>query len=580
MIPKLGANTANGAARATAMAQGGDIQYEPSAVVNYSSTGCIYILGNDEAARQVAAQLAENSALQCTLVIIDNNNKNPSIKLEAIANNATKNQSELVATLQGRITAIKGYLGHFDLILETPREQTTLSNILGPGRSRIDIILNLSNADLISSEIKPPGYYAVDANNGRLQPVLDEIPGLIGNFEKPQYFFYDPDICAHSRSHITACTRCIDTCPTDAITSIGETISVNANLCQGAGSCATACPTGAITYVYPRLSDNLQHLHVILSAYRQEGGVDAIILIHDASAGRDAVDNNASQLPENIIPFELEELASMGMDGWLSCLAYGATAVILLSTSSTPASVLKEIKTQLSYANAILRGMRFPADSIQLINDSKLCDNLNSMNTGSTPRITPDIPIAEFFDSTDKRKVIRAAVDHLYQHAAKPRPLVSLPTGAPFGEVWLDPRRCTLCMSCVWQCPGKALIAGGNQPQLKFVENDCVQCGLCARTCPEDAIGPSPRYLFVKAERQTPRILYEEQPFLCVSCGKPFASQSIIEKMTTKLKQHSMFQGDALRRIQMCEDCRVRDIYAAELKEQQQPKKSTPEEMT
>lgn len=75
----------------------------------------------------------------------------------------------------------------------------------------------------------------------------------------------------------------------------------------------------------------------------------------------------------------------------------------------------------------------------------------------------------------------------------------------------------------------------------------------------------------------TPRILYEEQPFLCITCGKAFASQSVIEQMTAKLKQHAMFQGEALQRIQMCEDCRVKDIYAAELK---QRKENTSEEIT
>ncbi|MDX1812233.1 MAG: 4Fe-4S binding protein, partial [Gammaproteobacteria bacterium] len=221
----------------------------------------------------------------------------------------------------------------------------------------------------------------------------------------------------------------------------------------------------------------------------------------------------------------------------------------------------------------------FPANTIQLVNAHE------NHFIESMPTLHPvhGMPIAPFFESNDKRKVIRAAVDHLHEHAPAARPLTILPTGAPFGEVWLDPGRCTLCMSCVWHCPGKALIAGGDKPQLKFVENDCVQCGLCARTCPEDAIGPSPRYLYVSEHRQTSRILYEEQPFLCIRCGKPFATTSVIERMTNKLKQHAMFQGDALQRIQMCEDCRVKDIYAEEIKEQQeqqQRKKSTPEEMT
>src|SRR5690606_38630013 len=107
------------------------------------------------------------------------------------------------------------------------------------------------------------------------------------------------------------------------------------------------------------------------------------------------------------------------------------------------------------------------------------------------------------------------------------------------------------------QCPGQALLAGDDRPQLKFIEENCVQCGLCERSCPEQAIVPSPRYLYEREARNQVRVLHEEEPFLCVRCGKAFATRSTIDRITAKLVNHPMFQGDALRRIQMCEDCRV-----------------------
>jgi len=595
----LKADTINGIARAKAIKQAGDIQLEPAALVSYSSKGSVYILGSEETARKAADQLAQHAKLECTLVINDDSGAHPSLKLEAIANNMPSNKLAALSTkLDGSVESVNGYLGQFDLVLQAQGGQTSLREMLGANHVHIDILLDLTETGLIASEIKPPGYYAVGNAAGiddtALQQAMLEIPELVGEFEKPQYFQYDPDICAHSRSHMTACTQCMDACPTDAITSIGDTISVNANLCQGAGTCATVCPTGAITYSYPRLQDNLQRLYVMLNAYHQEGGENALILFYDADSGRAALENNTARLPENIIPVELEELGSVGMDIWFPALAYGAIGVVLLATPETPSKVYEALNTQRSYAAAILNGLGFPSDVIQLINAGEN-DFIESL-AASTP--IRGIPVAPFYESDNKRKVIRAAVDHLYEHATASRPLTSLPTGAPFGEVWLDPQRCTLCMSCVWHCPGKALIAGGDKPQLKFVENDCVQCGLCARTCPEDAIGPSPRYLYVAENRQTPRVLYEEQPFLCIQCGKAFATHSVIEHMTSKLKQHAMFQGEALLRIQMCEDCRVKDIFAAELKQQneqmqqqnerrnneqqslRQRKKGTPEEMT
>ena len=120
-------------------------------------------------------------------------------------------------------------------------------------------------------------------------------------------------------------------------------------------------------------------------------------------------------------------------------------------------------------------------------------------------------------------------------------------------------------MSCVSACPTFALQDGRGLPQLNFREWSCVQCGLCVRTCPEDALALSPRLLNDIEARERPRILHEEQPVCCVGCGKPFATRSILDKLTRKLEGHWMFQTEeARRRLQMCEDCRVRDMFAAE----------------
>ncbi len=59
-------------------------------------------------------------------------------------------------------------------------------------------------------------------------------------------------------------------------------------------------------------------------------------------------------------------------------------------------------------------------------------------------------------------------------------------------------------------------------------------------------------------------MLHEEQPFCCVACGKPFATRSMMARMEEKLRSHRMFQGQALERLKMCEDCRVKDMFVSE----------------
>jgi ferredoxin len=137
-----------------------------------------------------------------------------------------------------------------------------------------------------------------------------------------------------------------------------------------------------------------------------------------------------------------------------------------------------------------------------------------------------------------------------------------MPSGAPFGEIVVNRKACTLCMACVAVCPASALSDGVDLPQLSFHEWNCVQCGLCETACPENAITRSARFIFDPVMRQQTRVLNEQQPFHCVQCGKPFATQALMDRMKEKLKGHWMFDSpDAMRRLQMCEDCRVKSMF-------------------
>jgi hypothetical protein len=65
--------------------------------------------------------------------------------------------------------------------------------------------------------------------------------------------------------------------------------------------------------------------------------------------------------------------------------------------------------------------------------------------------------------------------------------------------------------------------------------------------------------------RARTRLLREDSPFQCVSCGKAFATTAVIGRMQQRLAGHSMFSDPkALRRLQMCGDCRVADMMHAQ----------------
>jgi ferredoxin len=286
-------------------------------------------------------------------------------------------------------------------------------------------------------------------------------------------------------------------------------------------------------------------------------------LLHDAETGRERLKALSSHLPENVIPFELAELGALGMEAWLSALAYGAGCVTLLPGTTRARSVVGALSEQIIFAEAILEGMGYPAALIRLLEG----DNQAVFAELAAIPARRDTPRAAFAGIDEKRTVWRLAIEHLHASAPAPRSVVALPEGAPFGEILVDRAACTLCMSCVSVCPAGALSDGGDMPQLNFIEGNCVQCGLCQTACPERAIQLAPRYLYDPSERRRARVLNQEEPFYCIACGKPFATRKLMDRMTQKLQNHWMYQGaDALQRVQMCGDCRVRAVFRGDAK--------------
>jgi ferredoxin len=548
--PALSERGRDGRARKAALAAAARVAVTPTTGVSYRSGGAAVIIGPEDAARAAAARL--HPQLRCTVVVHG----------DAGAPAAAKAAFPVV---HERVVQVSGHLGQFAVIVSAPPPAggVNLLQKLGRRDDHVDLVLDLCDPPFLRHELLPFGYFAPGADATRLAAALTEMSEMVGEFEKPRFFHYNPDICAHGESGLTGCTRCLDVCPAFAITSVGGEVGVDPYLCQGAGACATVCPTGAMTYVYPTLADQLERLRALLKAYREAGGVHPVLLLHDAEAGQARLSALAARLPENAIPMALAELGSLGMDAWLAALAYGAAAVALLPTATTPPGVTGAVIEQLMHGGVILEGMGYAASLLRVLplNDAEALAQLASI----APR--PEAAPATFAGIDEKRTVLRLAIEHLHAAAPAPREVVALADGAPFGEVLVNRERCTLCMACVGVCPVGALADGGDLPQLNFIEANCVQCGLCQTACPEDAIGLSPRYLYDPATRRRARVLNEEAPFYCVSCGKPFTTKKMMDRMTQKLDGHWMFRTpEASRRVQMCGDCRVRDLYRAETK--------------
>jgi ferredoxin len=432
------------------------------------------------------------------------------------------------------------------------------------GRARsekFDLVLDLSADPILKVPQKPQGYLAPGRDPLEQALAAAQIARLVGEFEKPRFVAYNERICAHGRSSKTGCTNCIDVCSTQAISSAGDKISVDAHLCAGCGGCATVCPSGALAHQYPRATDLGARLKTILSVYAAAGGTEACLLFHNTTDGRALIARLARHgkgLPARVIPVEVLHIASVGLDTMLGAIAYGASQVLALSCGTEADEYGQALESQMRFGETILAALGYAGAHLKLTRATEPRELEEAVWTLAPAKTVARA--ATFNLSPEKRASLEFALEHLAKLAPARQQEIALPRGAPWGRVNVDAKKCTLCMACVGACPESALVDGRDTPMLKFIERNCVQCGLCVNTCPESAVALAPRLLLTPAARQEVE-LNRAEPFNCVKCGKPFGTKQMIESMVAKLAGHSMWQGEAvLNRMMMCADCRVADM--------------------
>jgi ferredoxin len=522
-------------------------------LVTLSSDGVILIYGRDDGAIEAGRLLADH--LDVTVML-----KAPA--------DISPPAAKVFPIVKGTIRNARGHFGNFELTIDdyaAPRPSSRDRFVFEAARSgvtsRCDLVLDLSGGTpLFPAHDLRDGYLRADPRDSSdvLRAVL-KARDLVGSFDKPKYINFTPELCAHSRSKLTGCHRCLDLCPTSAITPAGDHVSINAEVCAGCGQCASACPTGAASYALPPADTQLHKLRALLLAYRDAGGTQPVVLVHDSQHGTpliDALARHGEGLPANVLPFSVNEVTQVGLEAVVAAFAYGAASVRFLLRARALHDVTGLART-IAMGDAILAGLGFSGlrvATIETDDPDALGENLRAIESLATVN-----PPATFSTVGNRRDLLRFALSELHRLALAPVDVVALPEGAPLGAISVNVDGCTLCLSCVSACPTGALRDDPERPVLKFVEDACVQCGLCESTCPENVITLKPQIDF-RAARASAQIIKEEEPALCIRCGKPFGVKSTIDRIAAKLEgRHWMYPaGDKrLDALRMCADCRV-----------------------
>ena len=369
-----------------------------------------------------------------------------------------------------------------------------------------DIVIDHGRTPAIDRAVPPYGYFVTGGDAAGLREAARAAARLRGRFAKPRYFSYDMMICAHERNGQTGCTRCLDVCDAGAIRSTGTTVEVEPHLCQGCNACMLACPTGALSPAVPSRTELYRQMQ---RAVTEDGAL---------SVG-----------PSDATPVDMDVPvpAAFGEELWLAALAEGAGSVTLHLPDETPDRERALIEARIAVADSMAQAYGLPSGTVRALAEGEAAPDA-AASRGVRDRTAPDTRRARSApDAQRKRDFVNAALQALEQeHGPVTAPL---PAGSPLGAIAVDPAACVMCGICAQTCPTNAIKydESATDAQLLFAECNCVQCGLCTRICPEHAITLEPR-LAPAAQRMAWQPVNAAPVVPCADCGVPLMPEPLL----------------------------------------------------
>jgi ferredoxin len=361
----------------------------------------------------------------------------------------------------------------------------------------------------------------------------------------------NPYICQYISRLDAGCDACVQACPQNAVIQTGAGITVKHELCIECGSCVSSCPTGAMQY---ELFDDQCFIEWFAKV---EIPQNCTVLIGDEKQLHSLWWKK--NLPENahLLFLEHPNFKALTSMHFLFLLSVGAGRVILIDEPDSVASlpVAREIRA----ANTVFSSLFAKDDRVLVAAGQRLATLVQD------PITTPFSGSYRDFNFTNRREKLASVLCFLMERktvSADETAVLKGPDFAPFGTVSCDTEKCTHCGACLNECRILALTADEENLTLNLLGINCIQCTVCVRVCPENALALQPG-LQLEADFFAPRELTRAEAVICPECGKPFGTRKSFALVMAKLKAHGSLAAENTF-FEYCEKCRVVKLFESQ----------------
>ena len=340
---------------------------------------------------------------------------------------------------------------------------------------------------------------------------------------KPKFVSLDRDSCLSVRNRNAKCTKCMDSCPSEAINIQFNNIDINHDICVACGSCATACPTGSIESIQPSRDDIVENCKAFIGE-----GASEIYIACSRIASKHLV--SADRIVE--VPC----LAMIDESILLEAAVEGCEKVYLVDGSCATCRNVKVNESINSVAGLadyllavceniceVIRTSEFPQDLLIEDLGAKISDSRRDFftklgsNVFTGAKSAVKVGIDQKLNSSEQRASIALPrFNDGYEKLANTRSsmvldcieqLGGLKTESIdtrlFATIDIDLDKCKACSMCEMFCPSGAILMIGEKPTNKprfnllasvaeekapehhfeFLASSCISCNTCVNIC-------------------------------------------------------------------------------------------------